>query len=222
MWARMMKLKPEPPFMIGVAGGSCSGKTTLVTWLHTHLGKGESVIVSQDNYYLNRADLRNNLDDVNFDHPRSLDFKRLALDLAALGAGKTVAMPSYDFATHSRRPEPVIVDTAPIILMDGILILSDAADVRQFFDLTIYVQCPEDLRFARRLERDTRERGRTEESVYGQFYEQVAPMHEQFVSPSQAHADIVLSQRDYMAEVSGDRTTLLPHISKLMREKAGD
>lgn len=177
--------------IIGVAGGSGYGKTTFVNRLINALDE-ECILISQDNYY---HDQSNKFDhdggSVNFDHPESIDFKLMREHLIDLKKGLTIQSPSYDFTTHTRRD---IFDTLPpqrLIIIDGILIFSNP-EIVKMLDHKIYIDCHEDLRFKRRLKRDTEERGRTAEGVRNQFYKQVKPMHDKFVEPSQTHAcDIV-------------------------------
>lgn len=180
--------------IIGIAGGSCSGKTRLLRRLAQRLGD-QCAILLQDDYYFSQPEaLADNLK-FNFDHPEALDFDRLAADLQALKAGQSVHCPQYDFARHvridgkTRRIEPKAV-----ILVDGILIL-DSAVMRDALDFSVYIRCDAQTRLKRRIARDVAERGRERGNVIEQFTTQVQPMHEQFVSPSAAHADVVYGQQ---------------------------
>ena len=170
-------------FLLGVAGGSGSGKTYFAQALKDKLGSGVCEIISQDNYYFDQS-RRFDYDggSVNFDHPSSIDFGLLASHLAAFKRGDAVDVPLYDFVTHSRRTETVRVTPKPVIIIDGILIFH-LPEVRRHFDDLIYFDTPEDTRFSRRLERDTKERGREPEGVRNQFLKQVKPMHDLFVEP---------------------------------------
>lgn len=179
------------PVCVGIAGGSGSGKTTLAHLLRDHAGDEHSVLILQDSYYIDQSHL---FDEdggrVNFDHPGSLDFELLARHLSELKAGRAIERPIYDFATHKRLAETVRVEPRPLVIVDGILIL-DSIPVRETFHFSTFVRATEEVRFARRLERDVRERGRTKDGVEKQFYKQVKPMHDQFVEPSQIHAHYV-------------------------------
>ncbi len=181
------------PLLIGVAGGSGSGKTFFVNALVQNLGSHACTVIYQDDFYIDqsaRFDFAGGA--VNFDHPSSLDFELLAQCLQALKSGRSTEIPTYDFKTHSRTSKTVTVQPRPIILVDGILIFHSEA-VRALFDNLVYFDTAEDLRFARRLERDVKERGRTPDCVRKQFELQVKPMHDQFVEPSKAYADCVVA-----------------------------
>lgn len=179
--------------IIGVAGGSGSGKTYFARALHERLGKKQSAIIYQDNYYIDQsAKFDHDGGSVNFDHPSSLDFDLLAEHLSQLKSGKSIEIPTYDFVTHSRQKETIPQAPQPVILVDGILLLSQP-HVRKHFDLSVFVDTPESLRFERRLKRDVEERGRTPDGVKRQFEVQVKPMHDEFVQPSMEHAEHVIS-----------------------------
>lgn len=179
-------------FLIAVCGGSASGKTTFARKLHTLL-KDKSSILYQDNYYIDQSD-KFDCDggSVNFDHPESLEFSLMAKHLKELKQGNQVQVPVYDFATHTRSESKLFFPVTPFVIVDGILILNDP-ELREIFDLKIFIDAPEEVRYQRRLKRDVEERGRTEEGVYNQFYKQVAPMHNMFVEPSKSHAHKVYS-----------------------------
>lgn len=180
------------PFLLGVAGGSGSGKTHFARALRSRLGADRCELVYQDNFYIDQSH-RFDRDGgaVNFDHPDSIDFPLLAQKLRELKQGRAVEIPVYDFATHKRMGQTLSVRATPVIIVDGILIFHDEP-VRQLFDDLIFFDTPESLRFQRRLDRDTRERGRTPEGVRTQFLAQVKPMHDQFVEPSKAFARTVV------------------------------
>ncbi|MEA9355120.1 uridine kinase [Bacteriovorax sp. PP10] len=182
----------EAPYIIGVAGGSGSGKTFFARELQKILGDAQCTILYQDNYYIDQSHrFDGDGGSVNFDHPESLDFALLAKDLSALKKGKSIKVPIYDFATHTRKKETLDCHPKKIILVDGILIL-DSALVREELDEAIFFDTPEELRFKRRLERDVHERGRTAEGVKKQFDLQVKPMHNQFVEPSKSYAQTIV------------------------------
>jgi uridine kinase len=182
----------EAPYIIGVAGGSGSGKTFFARELQKILGDARCTILYQDNYYIDQSHrFDGDGGSVNFDHPDSLDFTLLAKGLADLKAGKSINVPIYDFATHSRKLETLDCHPRKIILVDGILIL-DSALVREELNEAIFFDTSEELRFKRRLERDVHERGRTPEGVKKQFDLQVRPMHNQFVEPSKSYAQTIV------------------------------
>jgi uridine kinase len=196
------KSKPnrKMPFILGVAGGSGSGKTFFAQALQKQLnlelrsedGSDCCALVYQDNFYIDQS---KNFDfdggSVNFDHPSSIDFPLLAEHLAQLKTGVAVQIPIYDFVTHSRKSETIPIEPRPVIIVDGILIFH-ADRVRMQFDDLVFFDTPEDLRFQRRLERDVQERGREPEGVRNQFFRQVKPMHDQFVEPSKAFAKTIV------------------------------
>ncbi len=179
--------------IIGVAGGSGSGKTYLARILHQKLGDKVSAIIYQDNYYIDQsARFDHDGGSVNFDHPDSLDFDLLATHLEKLKNGSEIEIPVYDFVTHSRQEETIKQKPQKVILVDGILLLSQP-HVRKHFDISIFVDTAEQLRFDRRLKRDVEERGRTPEGVKAQFEKQVKPMHDRFVQPSMDHANHIVT-----------------------------
>lgn len=182
------------PHIIGIAGGSGSGKTYFAKALKAELNRRDRVceIIYQDSYYIDQSE-KFDFDggSVNFDHPSSLDFNLLAQHLRALKAGQPVSVPIYDFVTHSRKSETEKVSPLPIILVDGILVF-DPPFLREVFDERVFFETPENLRFQRRLERDVIERGRKEEGVRQQFARQVKPMHDQFVEPTKVFADTII------------------------------
>lgn len=180
------------PHIIGVAGGSGSGKTHFAKELQRILGDDHCSILYQDNYYIDQsAKFDGDGGAVNFDHPSSLDFALLAGGLRKLKSGQAVEIPIYDFVTHSRKRETILGEPKRVIIVDGILILH-SEEVRAECDETIFFDTPESLRFERRLNRDVVERGRTPEGVKKQFELQVRPMHNEFVEPSKVHAHAVI------------------------------
>lgn len=180
------------PYIVGVSGGSGSGKTYFARELQKSLGEDRCTILYQDNYYIDQSKkFDGDGGSVNFDHPSSLDFDLLANGLSQLKQGHSIKVPLYDFATHTRKAETIDCLPKKIILVDGILIL-DSAVVRAQLDEAIFFDTPEALRFERRLERDVHERGRTPEGVKKQFELQVKPMHDKFVEPSKSHAKTIV------------------------------
>lgn len=170
-----------------MAGGTASGKTTLARRLAETLGD-RLLVLTHDRYYLDVAEPRGH----NYDHPDALDTALLIQNLDDLRAGRDALLPDYDFRTHRRRPEPEPVAPRPLVLVEGILVLADPA-LRSRMDFTVYVHTADDLRLARRVQRDTVERGRDVAGVLEQYLATVRPMHEQFVAPSRAGVDLELS-----------------------------
>lgn len=178
-------------FILGVAGGSGSGKTYFAKALQEALGEN-ATIVYQDNFYHDQSGkFDHDGGSVNFDHPESLDLILLAECLKKLKAGEKTEIPVYDFVTHSRQNEKIKVPPKKIVIVDGILIFHPDY-LREQFDEMVFFDTPESQRFERRLERDVVERGRTVEGVKNQFFKQVKPMHDQFVEPSKQHAHTVI------------------------------
>ena len=176
------------PFLLGVSGGSGSGKTYFSRAIQSALGAACCDIIYQDNFYFDQS---RNFDfdggAVNFDHPASIDFAALAESLVQLRDGQSANIPVYDFITHKRKSETLTIRPKPVIIVDGILIFHDP-DVRVQFHERVFFDTPEELRFSRRLKRDVEERGRQPEGVQNQFFKQVKPMHDQYVEPSKAFA----------------------------------
>jgi uridine kinase len=183
--------------VIGIAGGSGSGKTTVANELLEQVGRERIAYLPHDAYYKDLSALPpQQRAEVNFDHPNSLENDLLCRHIAQLRRGEAVALPVYDFTTHSRTPVTVPVDPRPIIIVEGILIFGEPV-LREQFDIKIYVDTDADLRFIRRLERDLRERGRTTDSVIHQYLTTVRPMHLEFVEPSKRYADIIVPEGGY-------------------------
>ncbi|KAI9023125.1 uridine kinase [Hyaloraphidium curvatum] len=179
--------------VIGIAGGSGSGKSTLAAAVAARLGPSKCTMLAQDRYYRDQsARFDRDGGSVNFDHPDAIDFPLLAEHLHKLRQGKAVDAPRYDFATHSRERTADRLDPRPFVVLDGILVLS-RPEILPLLDAKVFVDAPEEVRFARRLTRDVRERGRTEEGVMAQWEAQVKPMHDEFVQPGARNADLVLS-----------------------------
>jgi uridine kinase len=182
------------PFIIGVAGGSGSGKTTVSQRIQAMVGPEHLTYIQHDNYYRDQSHLtlvERAL--CNYDHPDSLETPLLIEHLQRLRQGQHVEVPSYDFATHTRRHTTCTIAPASIILVEGILIFVDKS-LRDLMDIRIYVDTDADIRFIRRLQRDVRERGRTMESVVEQYLATVRPMHLEFVEASRRHADIIVPE----------------------------
>ncbi|MEQ1569706.1 MAG: uridine kinase [Myxococcota bacterium] len=173
-------------FVLGIAGGSASGKTTLARALADRLGD-RCLLVAHDRYYRPRSQARER----NFDHPDALDSGRLIDDLHRLKAGHPAHLPVYDFARHDRADHADRVDPRPVVIVEGILILA-VEPLRELLDLRVYVDAPDDLRLARRIRRDVAERGRTALEVLDQYERSVRPMHHEWVASSRHHADVVV------------------------------
>ncbi|MDT5121204.1 MAG: uridine kinase [Acidobacteriota bacterium] len=180
--------------IIGICGGTGSGKTTVANRILESVSAGEVVFIQQDSYYRNLKDLpldyRNA---VNFDHPDALDNDLLVHHIRKLKAGGSVELPIYDFKTHTRLNDTVLIETKPIVIIEGILIFADARLLEQM-DIKVFVDTPDDIRFIRRLRRDIAERGRTIDSVIEQYLATVRPMHQQFVEPSKRYADVIIPE----------------------------
>lgn len=178
--------------LIGIAGGSGSGKTELAKAIADILGQDKCLRMECDWYYKHRPDLTpQQREEVNYDHPDSIDFGRLISDLQLLVCGTSVYAPRYDFATHLRKHETVFTESRPIILLDGILI-GAILELRHMFNFFIYVDTPPDIRVCRRLLRDVEERGRDPKKTVDQYLNTVRPMHEAFVEPTKWKADFVV------------------------------
>ena len=180
------------PLVIGVAGGSGSGKTTVVRRIVDSLGPEHVTRLDHDRYYRDRNDLR--LEEragLNYDHPDSLETDLLVHHVRELKAGRAVAVPRYDFTRHARLAETEAFQPRRALIVEGILIFTDAA-LRDLMDIKVFVDTDSDTRFIRRLERDMAERGRTMESVIEQYQGTVKPMHLEFVEPSKRYADVII------------------------------
>ena len=182
------------PFLLGVAGGTGSGKTTVARAILRAVGEGRVGLIEQDSYYrdvewASDGDLLHH----NFDHPSALDDELLVAHLAELRAGRPVAAPVYDFVRHRRTDRTRAVEPLPVVVLEGILILADPA-VRAMLDFKIYVDTDADLRLIRRLERDIDERGRSLADVLRQYQQSVRPMHLEFVEPSKRWADVIIPE----------------------------
>ena len=180
------------PIVIGVAGGSGSGKTTVVRKIFDAIDDAHVTVIEHDRYYRDRNDLR--LEEraaLNYDHPDSLETDLLVRHVNELRAGRSVEVPVYDFARHARKHETETITPRRALIVEGILIYTDPA-LRKLMDVKVYVDTDDDTRFIRRLRRDISERGRTVESVIEQYMSTVKPMHLEFVEPSKRYADIIV------------------------------
>ncbi|HAR43149.1 MAG TPA: uridine kinase [Bdellovibrionales bacterium] len=189
-------------FLVGIAGGSGSGKTTFAHKVIKRVSDPTVVLLHQDSYYL--PGLPSHLrvhGEPNFDHPDAFDWSLLKDHLSRLKAGEQVAAPIYDFRTSRRLPETQVIGPCKTILMEGIYTLWDA-EIRNLFDVKIYLHVESDIRFIRRLHRDVRERNRTLDSIIRQYYDTVRPMHHEFLEHTKQYADLVVGEEtDIAAEV---------------------
>ncbi|WP_051279531.1 uridine kinase [Hellea balneolensis] len=190
--------------IIAIAGGSCSGKTTLARHLQHRLGAAEAMLIRQDDYYhdiRDRGAKKNGGDEMpNFDVPEALDFGLLAENLEALKNGDAVQLPNYDFTTHQRIRATEPLDAKTYTIVEGLLLLNDPF-IREQADVSIYMRCPYETRFERRLARDVAERGRTEDFVHHQFAQDVEPAHQKYIQPSAVHANLLIEQDDYVSSI---------------------
>ena len=182
------------PYIVGVAGGTGSGKTTVARAIASALPQGTATLLEHDSYYRDRQDISYEARcEVNFDHPDSLETELLVEQLDALRNGKPVDVPIYDFSTHRRRDDRQRVEPAPVIAVEGILVFTDAR-LRERFDLKVFVDTDADIRVFRRIRRDLEQRGRSFQSIRDQYYKTVRPMHLMFVEPSKRWADIIVPE----------------------------
>ena len=180
--------------IIGICGGTGSGKTTIARAIVEAVGAQNVVLVEQDSYYRNLADMP--LDErhqANFDHPDSLDSDMLVNHILRLKQGLQVEMPLYDFKTHTRSDKIEIIEPRPVVIVEGILIFAEPR-VLDLLDVRVFVDTPDDIRLIRRLKRDITERGRTFERTLDQYERTIRPMHFEFVEPSKRHADIIIPE----------------------------
>jgi uridine kinase len=182
------------PLVIGIAGGSGSGKTTVAQEILNRVGPPCIAYLPHDAYYKDLSGLPPvQRAEVNFDHPNSLDTELLIQHIQKLKDYQAVELPVYDFSKHSRTDKTITIAPQRVIVVEGILIYAEA-DLRKLFDIRIFVDTDSDLRFIRRLQRDISERGRTTESVIHQYLKTVRPMHLEFVEPSKRYADIIIPE----------------------------
>ncbi len=183
--------------IIGIAGGTGCGKTTVVNTILNELPEGEVGVLSQDSYYKDTSHL--SYDErvkINFDHPRSIDFKLLEKHLKALKKGNSIEQPVYSFVKHNRTGDTIITKPRKVMIVEGILILSHA-EIRDLFDIKIFVHADSDERLIRRLKRDITERGRDIDEVLARYQNTLKPMHQQFIEPMKEYADIIIPNNKY-------------------------
>ncbi len=183
--------------IIGIAGGTGSGKTTVVKQIVEDSPKGQVVVISQDSYYNKTSDLTyEQRVAINFDHPNSIDFDLLNKHLIMLRNGQSIEQPIYSFSDHNRTSETVTIVAKGVIIVEGILVLSQP-EIRDLFDIKIYIHTDSDERLIRRLKRDICERGRDLDEVLHRYQTTLKPMHEQFIEPSKEYADIIIPTNRY-------------------------
>jgi uridine kinase len=192
-------MKHPDPLVIGIAGGSGSGKTTVAQVILQRVGRDRIAFLQHDSYYKDLSGLPpTQRADVNFDHPDSLETELLIEHIASLRDGKPVEVPIYDFSSDRRTGKTFTVNPCRVILVEGILLFTEP-ELRKMFDVKIFVDTDADLRFIRRLERDISERGRTTASVIEQYIHTVRPMHLEFVEPSKRYADVIIPEGGFNA-----------------------
>jgi uridine kinase len=200
--------------IIGVAGGSGSGKTTVVRRIVESIGGDHVTVLDHDRYYHDHPELRfEERAALNFDHPDSLETALMVRHVEALKAGQAVEAPAYDFARHARAAATQRITPKDAIIVEGILVFADRA-LRSLMDVKIFVDADDDIRFIRRLERDTTERGRTVASVIDQYLGTVKPMHLEFVEPSKRYADVIIPQGGHNAVAIDMVLTLIRSLTK--------
>ena len=183
--------------IIGIAGGTGSGKTTVVNQIIEELKNEEVDVISQDSYYQDTSHLSyEQRTKINFDHPKSIDFDLLVQHLKDLKSGKNIQQPVYSFKEHNRTGETIEIEPRKVIIVEGILILTHP-DIREMFDIKIYVHADSDERLIRRLKRDIAERGRDLDEVLNRYQNTLKPMHQQFIEPTKEFADIIIPTNRY-------------------------
>lgn len=183
--------------IIGIAGGTGCGKTTVVNHIVNELPENEVCVISQDSYYKDTSHLTyEERVKINFDHPQSIDFDLLAEHLESLRKGEAIQQPVYSFVEHNRTGETVLTNPTKVIIVEGILILTNPK-IREMFDIKIYVQTDSDERLIRRLKRDIVERGRDMDEVLDRYQNTLKPMHQQFIDPTKEFADLIIPNNNY-------------------------
>ena len=210
----MSLLTPKKRLLIGVTGGSASGKTEIARAAARSAAPLSALVMAEDDYYGDHG-AKPDFEpaEFNFDHPASRDHVLLARQLAALKDGKSVKAPIYDFTIHRRRADTRRIEPADVIIVEGIHLFCDA-EVRDLFDLRVYVDAPDDIRLARRLLRDVNERGRTPQSVVGQYLRTVRPMHHEWTAPGREHAHLVIRNDAAAARPSDHLTAFFESLSR--------
>ncbi|GAA2872598.1 uridine kinase [Lactobacillus intestinalis] len=187
--------QPEKPIIIGITGGSGSGKTTIAHEIANQIEANDRIVImTQDSYYKDNTGLpMSERQKINYDHPNAFDMPLLEAQLNQLLHRKPIEMPTYDFTEHTRSDKTVHINPADIIILEGILVLFNE-EIRNLMDIKVYVDTDDDIRFIRRLERDMKERGRSLDSVINQYLTTVKPMYHQFIEPTKRYADIIIPE----------------------------
>lgn len=185
----------KKPLLIGIAGGSASGKSSVAKAIFDHFEKTNSVvIIRQDDYYNNQDHMTmEERRKANYDHPMSFDYELMHVQLKQLLQGETISKPIYDYENDTRSKEKELISPVEVIIIEGLFVLEDEA-IRKLLDLKLFVDTDSDIRFIRRLERDIKERGRSIESVIKQYQDSVRPMHIQFLEPTKRYADVIIPE----------------------------
>src|SRR5512140_1228957 len=203
------------PLVVGIAGGSGSGKSTIASSILEALPAGSGVLLEQDHYYRSMSHLSfEERGKVNYDHPDALELDLFCGHLDELRGGRPVERPTYDFASHSRAPQGVLIAPAPVIVVEGILVLADER-LRSRFDVQIFVDTDADIRLMRRIRRDLEQRGRTFAQVRKQYYDTVRPMHLAFVEPTKRFADVIIPE-------GGQNRVALDFLVSFVRQRAAE
>jgi uridine kinase len=183
--------------IIGIAGGTGSGKTTVVHQIMNELPETEVGVISQDSYYKKNSHLSyEERSNINFDHPRAIDFDLLVTHLKELKSGSVIEQPVYSFVTHDRTDDVILTHPRKVMIVEGILILTNL-ELREMFDIKVYVHADSDERLIRRLKRDIAERGRNMTEVVNRYQSTLKPMHDQFIEPTKNFADIIIPNDKY-------------------------
>lgn len=215
----MENRKSKKSVLIGIAGGTGSGKTTVTRILRERFTPAGLAVIDQDSYYVDRGHLPEaERDSANFDEPAAIDHDLLFEHMRQLLSGEPIGKPRYSYFTHRRADESDVVEAAPFVIVEGLYALWDPR-LRDLMDLKIYVAAHADLRFIRRMERDLRERGRTPESVIRQYLDSVRPMHEQHIEPTRAFADLVIENVGDLEELTRSLDRAVQDLS--LRHPAG-
>lgn len=197
-------------FLIGIAGGSGSGKTTFAKKVMNHINSGHSTLLHMDSYYLPTVPKQNGKE--NFDHPDAFDWNLLRHHLSELKKGNSIETPIYDFSTSTRTSDSETVGPCKVVLFEGIFSLYDL-EIRKLLDIKCFLHVDSDIRFTRRLHRDVKERGRSLESVISQYYDTVRPMYQKFLDPQKQYADFTVGEEtDVAASILAARIKELMHI----------
>jgi uridine kinase len=208
-----MNTSQKPPYFLGIAGGSASGKTTLLKSLLDHFPSNALTLISQDNYYRDRASLPHSADgEINFDHPDAINLDKLAADLKRIAAGETVHIQEYTFNNPNIVPKTIHYAPAPIIVVEGLFVLTHP-DMSAMLDLKVFVDADEHIRLSRRIRRDFEERGYTMDQVLDYYERFVVPMYRQYIEPNKFDCDIIIPNNLHMARAIN---VLIHHLDKVM------